>query len=76
MSLAAITVIELWPIVHSCQKCHCDTMARLCWPYYEDFIIGAGEPWQERGGYVPVCEWCYRELVERDDAALAPKEPT
>jgi hypothetical protein len=76
VSPAAITVIELWPFYSLCYKCGCDTRAKLGWPYYEDFIIGDGEPWQEHGCYAPVCEWCYRELDERESAALAPKEPT
>lgn len=65
---AAITIVELWPFYSTCQKCGCDTRANLGWPYYEDFIIGKGEPWQERGGFVPVCEWCYRELIELEEA--------
>lgn len=59
---AAITYIELWTFQSTCQRCGELTRDKLAWPYYETFIIGAGEPWQERGGYVPVCECCYLEL--------------
>ena len=62
-SRADITVINLWPFWSTCQRCTNPTRDKLGWPYYETFIIGAGEPWQERGGYVPVCRCCYLELL-------------
>lgn len=64
-----ITVITLWPIESTCQRCHVGHFDNLGWPYYEDFIIGKGEPWQERGGYVSVCQCCYLELLAAEAIA-------
>lgn len=58
-----ITIINLWPHWATCQRCNNDTLDKCGWPYYEDFIIGAPEPWQETGGYVPVCRCCHDELM-------------
>lgn len=64
-----ITVIELNGRWATCHRCNNPTTAKWCWPYYEDFIIGAGEPWQERGGYVCVCGCCYFELLAAEAVA-------
>jgi len=60
---AAITVINLWERWTRCARCDNDTPLGFGWEYYEDFIIGEGAPWQERGGCVPVCHCCYLELM-------------
>lgn len=62
-------MIELNGRTARCYRCDNPTNARFCWAYYEDFIIGAGQPWQERGGYVPVCGCCYMELLNEDAQA-------
>jgi len=64
-----ISVIDLWTFQSTCQRCDCLTSAKLGWPYYEDFIIGDGEVWQERGGFVPVCGCCYLELLAMEAQA-------
>lgn len=65
-----ITVINLWTYSAVCQRCTNETDDKFAWPYYETFILGSGQPWQERGGYVPVCRCCHLELMAAD--ALAP----
>ncbi len=62
----AITVINLWQFWSTCQRCACLTKDKKGWPYYETFIFGIGEPWQVLGGYVPVCEPCYLELLNEE----------
>ena len=69
MTQADITVINLWPAWFTCQRCANEHQDRLGWPYYEDFIIGNGEPWQERGGFVSVCRCCYLELLAAEAVA-------
>lgn len=64
--MADFTVVHLWEHWATCQRCHEYTRDKTCWPYYEDFIIGAGEPWQERGSYVPICNCCYLELLNEE----------
>ena len=60
---SGVTVINLWPSWHTCHRCDMQHRDNYGWPYYEDFIIGAGEPWQERGFFVSVCVCCYLELM-------------
>jgi len=61
-----LTVIRLWEHGAECRRCTNETLSRFGWPYYEEFIIGAGEPWQERGAYVTVCCCCYLELLNQE----------
>ena len=63
---ADITVIELWTRYTDCYRCGNETPLGFGWPYYETFIIGKGEPWQEHGGGVPVCQCCYMELMNQE----------
>lgn len=68
-ALLPITVIELqgrWAICHRCDN---PTTSKWGWPYYETFIIGTPEPWQERGGFVSVCGCCYLELLAAEAVA-------
>jgi hypothetical protein len=64
--MADLTVIHLWEHWATCHRCTNYTRSKFAWPYYEDFIIGAGEPWQERGCCVPVCGCCYMELMAQE----------
>jgi hypothetical protein len=66
---ADITIIALWPIEFTCQRCDMRHSDKLGWSYYEDFIIGEPAWWQELGGYVPVCKCCYLELLAAEAVA-------
>src|ERR1017187_7566092 len=57
-----ITVIELWPIWCTCQRCNKPTRSKMCWPYYEEFLHP--DDASENKGYCPVCDECYRWLDE------------
>ena len=57
-----ITVIELWPIWCTCQRCNKPTRSKMCWPYYEEFLHP--DDASEDKGYCPVCDECYRWLDE------------
>lgn len=66
---ADITVINLWPRWYPCQRCDNYHQDKFAWPYYEDFIIGKPEAWQDLGGYVSVCKCCYFELLAAEAVA-------
>lgn len=66
MSVPAITVIRLWEPWTYCRRCDNETVSKLGWPFYEDFIIGKGEWWQLTGGFVTVCACCYMELLNQE----------
>lgn len=61
-----LMVIQLWEHWADCRRCTNPTLSKFCWPYYEDFIIGAGAWWQRPGGYVTVCCCCYLELLNQE----------
>jgi hypothetical protein len=72
MPCANITVVCLSPGWFTCHRCANEygyDGRGFAWPYYEDFIIGDGEPWQERGGFVSVCRCCYLELLAAEAVA-------
>ena len=64
-----ITIVELNKRTLTCHRCTNPTQGKYAWPFYEDFIIGAGEPWQERGCFVSVCAHCFVELLNAEAQA-------